>query len=106
MHAGARVLARTYMCLICAARANLRRVVAPKILEYMAVGLRRPSRYEGLLSKSSVHERISLTAKRRISALAIDAQDVRTTAEDNDVLDFVNVMLPKVTNIGRFQCLS
>jgi hypothetical protein len=37
---------------------------------------------------------------------AVDAQNVRMTAEDNDVLDFLNVTLTKVTDVGRFQCLS
>ena len=55
-----------------------------------------PTNNEKTSSKSSAHERIS----------SLDAQDVRATAEDNAVLAFVNATLLKVTNVGRFQCLS
>ena len=33
-------------------------------------------------------------------------KEMRTTAEDDGVLPFVNVTLLKVTNFGRSQCLS
>ena len=45
------------------------------------------------------HEALEFSPRHR-------AQGLRTTAEDNGVLDFVNEKLPQVTNVGRFQCLS
>jgi hypothetical protein len=44
--------------------------------------------------------------KRRSSAVAVEAQDVRTPADDDGVLTFVNAKLRKITNYGRFQWFS
>jgi hypothetical protein len=80
---------------------------SPEILEYIAVGLRCLSHNEGQLSKLSVRKRISFITKRlNLRGSLSMAQNVRMTAEDNDVLDFLNVTLTKVTDVGRFQCLS
>ena len=56
----------------------------------------------GRFAKSLVRKWISLITKRLSSALAVDAQGVRMTAEDDGVLDFVNEKLPQLTNVGSF----
>jgi hypothetical protein len=62
--------------------------------------LRELSHYEGWFSKSPVHEWISLVTRRWTTAFAADAEGVRTTAEEGRDLDFVNIMLSQVTNVG------
>ena len=78
------------MCFICVASAGLRWVGFAKILEYKVIGLPEPIHSEERLFKSSAYEWISLIARR------CDA------TEDNDALEFVNVMLLNITNVERF----
>jgi hypothetical protein len=78
----------------------------PKNTEIHRRSFVRVGRLRRIFAKSVIRKWISLITKRLSSALAVDAQGVRTTAEDNGVLDFVNEKLPQVTNVGRFQCLS
>ena len=90
------------MRFICVASAGLRSIVIPKILEYSGFDTIEPVSSGKWFFKSTALERISLIVRGRSSAVAVETQEIGTTADGDGVPPFVNVTLPDVTNYNRF----